>query len=149
MCFKSVGRSVPLNYILLFVFTACEAYSVMYICAAIGDGSLVATAAFLTAGIVLALTIYAVTTKRDFTLCGGFIAIMSAAFLMVVIVGFFFGPSFHLFICVLGVIIFGLYLVYDTQSICGGRNEEIKTDDYIIAAMTLYLDIINIFIYIL
>ena len=44
-----------------------------------------------------------------------------------------------------------MYLVYDTQLIIGGEDKyaEIENDDYILAAMILYLDIINIFIYIL
>ncbi len=33
-CYRSVARSVPLNYIVLFIFTISEAYIVGYACAA-------------------------------------------------------------------------------------------------------------------
>ena len=34
ICVRSVSRKVPINYILLFIFTLCEAYLVGFICAA-------------------------------------------------------------------------------------------------------------------
>ena len=38
----------------------------------------------------------------------------------------------------------------DTQMIMGGSNKNnIMEDDYVFAAMTLYTDIINLFIYVL
>ena len=40
-CIETLARTVPMNYILMFAFTICEAYTVSYICAAVGDGTLV------------------------------------------------------------------------------------------------------------
>jgi FtsH-binding integral membrane protein len=51
--------------------------------------------------------------------------------------------------CCFGVILFGIYLVIDTQMIIGGRRFEISTDDYVLAALVLYIDIIQLFLYIL
>lgn len=34
-CSSSLARKVPTNYILMFVFTACEAITVSYLCAII------------------------------------------------------------------------------------------------------------------
>ena len=50
-----------------------------------------------------------------------------------------------------GSLIFSFYIVYDTQMIVGGEHRRIKfhTDDYVIAAISLYLDIINLFLYLL
>ena len=50
-----------------------------------------------------------------------------------------------------GVILFSFYLIYDTQLIIGGKHRQYQfTEDmYILASLTLYLDIINIFIYLL
>ena len=69
-CCKSISRSVPINYILLFIFTSCEAYMLMH-CCAIYEKSIVISAAALTAAVTVSLTIYAFTTKTDFTWCGG------------------------------------------------------------------------------
>ena len=41
------------------------------------------------------------------------------------------------------------YLAIDTQMICGGRRYEISPEDYIAGALMLYMDIIQIFLYIL
>jgi FtsH-binding integral membrane protein len=40
-------------------------------------------------------------------------------------------------------------LAIDTQLILGGRQLEIDAEDYIFAVLMLYMDIINIFLYIL
>ena len=44
--------------------------------------------------------------------------------------------------CCFGVILFGLYLVFDTQLIMGGKKYEFDYDDYIWGALMLYIDII-------
>ena len=51
--------------------------------------------------------------------------------------------------CTLGIVVFGLYLIYDTQLILRKYGLKYSIDDYIIAALNLYVDIIEIFIYIL
>ncbi|CAG2171459.1 unnamed protein product [Oppiella nova] len=42
------------------------------------------------------------------------------------------------------------YLVVDTQMIMGGSHKvQVSSEEYIFAALTLYLDMINIFLYVL
>ncbi|XP_047534996.1 uncharacterized protein LOC125069520 [Vanessa atalanta] len=49
-----------------------------------------------------------------------------------------------------GALIFSLYLVYDTQLMMGGKHKySISPEEYIFAALNLYLDIVNIFLFIL
>ena len=50
-----------------------------------------------------------------------------------------------------GAVIFSFYIIYDTQLIVGGNNRRIQysVDDYALAAINLYLDIINLFLMIL
>lgn len=56
----------------------------------------------------------------------------------------------QLIISVITVIIFGIYLIYDTQLLVGGnRSLQLTVDDYIIGALSLYIDIITIFLHIL
>ena len=48
------------------------------------------------------------------------------------------------------VVIFFQYLVYDTQIMMGGgKMYSISPEEYIFAALNLYLDIVNLFLYIL
>ena len=49
----------------------------------------------------------------------------------------------------MGVIVFGIYLVFDTQLTIGKNSRAYSIDDYIIAALNLYIDIIQIFLEIL
>lgn len=58
-------------------------------------------------------------------------------------------PFIQALYCGLGVLLFGIYIVVDTQLIVGGRSAELEIDDYFLGAMLLYVDIISIFIYIL
>jgi hypothetical protein len=60
--------------------------------------------------------------------------------------------TLHIICCAFGVLIYGLYLVIDTRIICGKEKHngiEIDHDDYVIAALMLYLDIVMMFMYIL
>lgn len=151
VCMEGVARKVPTNYVLLFTFTLLEAYGVAFMCAVVNDGLIVLGAAFMTAGIVVALTLYAVFTKTDFTACGGVMAVVGGAFFVCSLLSLFFGPTFRLIIACIGVIVFGLYLIFDTQYIVGGQHRKytVNREDYILGAMILYIDIIQIFMYIL
>ncbi len=48
----------------------------------------------------------------------------------------------------IGALLFSFFIVYDTQLIVGGQNRkyELAVDDYMAGAISLYLDIINMFI---
>ena len=49
-----------------------------------------------------------------------------------------------------GALVFSLYLIYDTQIMMGGKHKyALSPEEYIFAALNLYLDIINLFLYIL
>ena len=58
-------------------------------------------------------------------------------------------PILHNLYCALGAVLFGIYLVIDTQLIVGGGRYSISMDDYVAGALILYIDIIQIFLYIL
>ena len=47
------------------------------------------------------------------------------------------------------IFVFGFYLIYDTQLIVGDKDRGLSVDDYIIGALSLYIDIIRIFLEIL
>ena len=149
ICSKDVARKVPNNYICLGIFTFCEAYIVAFT-ASVYDPMIVLTAAIMTAGVVIALTIYAWKTKKDFTLMGSAMAILSVSLLMCLIFSLIFiNQIIPIILCMLIVIMFGFYIVYDTQLIIGEKRYEINEEDYVIGALILYLDIITMFIYIL
>lgn len=148
-CYPSVARSVPTNYILLTLFTACESVMVATICS-IYERKSVFIAAVLTATVVIALTIYAFTTKSDFTICGGFLFALVAVLLVASIIAIFVRNRWlQLAISVFAVLLFSIYIIYDTQLIIGNKARKLSVDDYIFAAMMLYIDIIQLFLEIL
>jgi len=50
----------------------------------------------------------------------------------------------------LGALVFSLYIVYDTQLMMGGKHKySLSPEEYIFAALNLYLDVVNLFRYVL
>ncbi|CEM37986.1 unnamed protein product [Vitrella brassicaformis CCMP3155] len=156
MCFSGLMRQFPTNYILLGVWTAVEGLLVGSICA-FTDPQLVLVAAALTTGIVLSLTLFAFQTKYDFTGIGPYLFVCCIALFLTGLVlmimsacGLHFKWA-HIIYAGLGVLLFSIYLVYDTQLIVGKKHYRFafSVDDYCFAALMLYIDIIQIFLYIL
>jgi len=157
VCARSLMRTFPFNYIMLFTLTGALSIMVGFSSAAYTWQS-VLLAAGLTTCVVAALTIYAWTTKTDFTGFGPYL--MMALFTLIVFgiaisIMSMFGLNFKplmLLYDALGVLLFSGYLIYDTQLVIGemgGHQVEFSIDDYCMAAIQLYLDIINLFILIL
>ena len=155
ICCESCSRQVPTNYLALFGFTLCESIMLSVVCLFV-NSSAVGLAAAMTALVTAGLTAYACTTKSDFTGMGGY---LYAALLTLVVCGFV-GSFFSAFYQTewiqnlyagAGCLIFSMYIVYDTQLIVGGDHHkyQFSEDDYVFAAINIYLDIVNLFIYIL
>ena len=146
---RAASRKVPVNYILLTIFTLTECYLVSSI-TAFYQPKTVLIAAVLTAVMSIALTAYAWFTKTDLTILGGFLFCGFVCLMFGFILLFFF-PSriFSIVISVLCVILFSIYLVYDTQLIVGNGEHKLMENDYIWGALRLYIDIVTIFVHIL
>jgi len=148
----SLTRTFPTNVGLLAIFTVFEAVLVSMIVAQYELTS-VLLSVFVTALAVLGVTAFAATTQRDFT--SPSLCCMSSLWYFV-LSGFillFFPqiPFIHLLYAVGGSVLFSAFLVFDVQRIIGGAHHkhEYSVDDYVLAALTVYLDIINIFLYLL
>lgn len=148
-CFKNIARKVPINYILLLSFTACESIMLSYLFASVNDWKTVLTAACITIAVTASLTIYACTTKTDFTFLLGILFVCVPLLILLGIFSFAFGHFLNTLYCCLGVLVYSIYLIIDTQLIMGNCGVAYQVDDYIMAALNVYLDIIQLFIYIL
>jgi len=149
-CCEDLRRKSPTNFILLAVFTLAESF-LLAVSVSRYYPDQVMLALGLTTLICFALTIFAFQTKIDFTVMGGFLTVAVIVLLVASIVAIFFpGKLMTLIIASAGAIIFSLYLIYDTQMMVGGDHKySISPEEYIFAALTIYVDIINIFMYIL
>ena len=140
---------VPINYILLLIFTLFESISIAFI-TVYYDPISVLSCAGLSMLVVFGLTMYACFTKKDFTVMGGFLFTCSIILIFLGFIGFFFRSYFYqMFLNSIGVLLMSVYLIFDTQLVIGKNSQLIKLDDYILGALNIYLDIINIFLKIL
>ena len=122
-----VARKSPSNYILLTVFTLCWTYLVGFICATY-DATIVLTAALMTAVLTVTLSCYAMYTKNDFTkicgpfVCVGLLLVFTISMLMSVLsmLVFTYTSNWIPFEAGFVVIIYGLFLLIDTQLVVGG-----------------------------
>lgn len=150
-CCPGIRRKSPHNMIFLFLFTACEGWLVGAICSTYKVNE-VLIAVGVTAGVVFALTVFAMQTKIDFTACGGALLCVLVVFVLVGLIAAFFPMTrtVRLVYAAVGAIIFSLYIVFDTQMMMGGNHKySLDPEEYVFASLNLYLDIINLFLYLL
>jgi FtsH-binding integral membrane protein len=147
-CSRDMARRVPTNYILLGIWTVSFSYMVGFITSNYTPLTVIASA-IMTVGIVVALTVYAFNTKKDFTVCGAMLYVVLFLFTIFGFFTIFFGFLVNLLYCAMGVLLFSLFLIIDTQMMLGKFGDYYEIDDYVIAAIEIYLDIINIFTFLL
>ena len=151
LCLKTSIKKCPGSGLFLTLFTGSMTYIVGY-AGIVYKLTTLLLAGMSTLGIFSGLTLYAVQTKYDYTDKGGYLISLLMCF---IIFGFMISfvnlPVLSIVYSSVGSLIFSFYIVYDTQMIVGGEHRRIKfhTDDYVIAAISLYLDIINLFLYLL
>ncbi|XP_031235786.1 protein lifeguard 2-like isoform X2 [Mastomys coucha] len=149
-CCRDIRRQVPMNYILLTFFTILEGlllgsisvfYRVEEILWAIGATTVV----------TLVLTLFALQTKWDFTLLNGVMFVFTTVLLIYGIILLVVQSYWlHLVYSALGTLFFSMYLVMDVQMMVGGHyHYVIDPEEYIFAALNIYVDIINLFVFIL
>jgi len=151
VCSQGLRRKTPHNYILLGIFTLAEAVLLGYLGAATKP-DVVRLAMAITAVIVIGLTLFAFQTKWDFTMLNGIMFVVFLVFFLAgMILMFFRTPIVNIIYSSIGALIFAIYLVIDTQQIVGGQNRkyQISPEEYVFASLMIYLDIVNLFTYIL
>ncbi len=113
--------------------------------------------AFLsTAGMFGAMSIYGLYTKRDLTGMGSFLRMGLFGLIIAMVINMFVGSSMaELYISIFGIIIFMGLTAYDTAKIkemaysFEGTDDEMTGKIAVLGALSLYLDFINIFLYLL
>jgi len=139
-------KSYPTNLLFLGGFTAFEAYSVSVI-VSFYQSRIVLQAVLLTAGIFVALTLFACQTKYDFTSWAPYLFGALWALILFGFMTMFFPNSSTMELAYSGIaaLIFSGYILVDTQLIM--RHYHVEEE--IAAAISLYLDVINLFLAIL
>jgi FtsH-binding integral membrane protein len=114
----------------------------------------VARAFFITAGAFAGLSLYGYTTKRSLSGMGSFLTIGVFGLIIAMVVNIFLQSSaMHFAISMIGVLIFAGLTAYDTQIIKNmyraGDSAAVSAKKSIHGALRLYLDFINMFMFIL
>jgi FtsH-binding integral membrane protein len=149
VCNRSLSKTVPYNYYILFAITLCESL-VCGIVSSLYSFQIVATALALTIISTLAITFYACTTKTNFSYYRmGMFIVFSQIFMIGLIASLFRLQALYALYTLLMTIMIGIYLVYDTQLIMGKFGVGYSVDDYIFATLEIYMDIIRLFLLIL
>lgn len=105
-------------------------------------GSLIAMAAGTTGAVFLAMSALATTIKRDLSFLGKFLFVGVIVLLVAALANAFFQiPALALTISAVAVLLFAAYLLYDIARIVQGGE-----DNYVVATLSVYLDIYNIFV---
>ncbi len=136
-----------------WVYAGLMGLSLSYIFLAFTGESIVRVF-FITSAAFAGLSLYGYTTKKDLSGFGTFLVMGVIGILIASVVNIFLESSaLHFAISALGVLIFAGLTAYDTQRIkaiyAEGDHSETHEKKAIMGALTLYLDFINMFIFML
>ncbi|XP_073694148.1 protein lifeguard 4-like [Garra rufa] len=135
----------PVNLYLLFGFTLLESLSVAT-AVSFYEYTIVLQAFVLTSAVFLGLTAYTFQSKRDFSKLGaslfaGLWILIIASFLRL----FFYNDTMELVFAGAGALLFCGFIIFDTHLLM----HKLSPEEHVLASINLYLDVVNLFIYIL
>lgn len=154
VCMSLFARRLPQSVlaVMLLAFAGIQGLLFGPILIAFTQASLATTFA-CTAGAFGSMSLYGALTKRDLGPWGRALSMVLFGLIICVVVNFFTKSSnVDLIISAVGVVLFSLYTAYDTQKILQEGLElegEERSKGAIFGALTLYLDFINLFLYLL
>ena len=141
-----VKHTRGINLAVLFAFTFISGLTIAPLLASIfamADGAAIVGQAFLMTAVAFGgISMFAMTTKRDFSSIGKFLIIALIIMIVAGISNIFIQSSMmQLMIASAGALLFSAFILYDTQNIIKGNY-----DSPVEAALSLYLDFFNLFI---
>lgn len=146
---ESFGRRHPWNLLGLFIITLSLSYMVGTIASFHNTTAVVITMG-VTLVISVAIIIFSAQTRFDFTIYSGVLLILAVDVVMFVFFCTFY--SSHMasitYGC-LGALVYSLFLMIDCQLMVGMMSDRVNPEEYVLAALMIYLDIMVIFLYLL
>jgi len=142
----SMSRGKPgLNLAMLFLFTFLSGVSLVPLLASLigaGNGAMIGNAFLMTSVLFGALSLFAINSKSDFSNWSKPLFITLIIIIIASLVNMFIlkSPMMHVIITAGILLLFSLFTIYDTQNIANGAY-----DSPVDAAVSLYLDFLNMF----
>ena len=143
-------RTFPQNLAFTFLFTFIEGIwiSPLLVLYERLQPGILGQAGLLTFTTFGVLSLYAIVSRRDFSAWGGFFMIGLWVLIATSLLNMFFrNTTASLWLAAATIFVFGGLLVFDTWRIV--RSGAYGEDDYVPAAVQIYLDLLNIFLAIL
>jgi modulator of FtsH protease len=140
-------HSYPRNLMLVLLFTFIEGLFIapFLTLAERQSPGIVGQAGMLTLSTFGVLSLYAVVSKRDFSAWGSFFIVGLWVLIATSVINLFVGSALgSLWIAGGAVLVFSGLLVFDTWRIV--RSGAYGPDDYVPAAVNIYLDLLNLFL---
>ncbi|KAG7270210.1 hypothetical protein CRUP_035942 [Coryphaenoides rupestris] len=145
-CCGDFRRKHPWN---LSILTLSLSYMVGMI-ASFYNTDTVIMAVGITAVVCFTVVVFSLQSKYDFTSCRGVLFVCLIVLLVFSILCIFIrNRILDIVYASLGALLFTCFLAVDTQLLLGNKKLALSPEEYIFAALNLYTDIINIFLYIL
>ena len=145
-----LSKQVPFNYISLFIMTIFLSLMCAFFALSFSFESVIFCVCLTTISSI-AITIYAYYSTTDWGIIKALLMVIigqSGGFILMALI--LNNEMMEKVLCLVFTLLFGVYLVYDTQVIMKKFGQEVfQVDDYIFAAIQIYLDIINLFMIIL
>ncbi len=143
-------RHIPgINFAALLVFGAITGMAISPLVGMVAakSGTLVTQAFFTTAVAFVSLTAYTFISRRDFSFLKGFVWVGLISIIVLGLSNYFFFESSLLALGIsgMGVLLFSAFILYDTSNIL----RDYPNNEYISAALTLYLDVFLLFQHVL
>ncbi|CDU20983.1 hypothetical protein YYC_01785 [Plasmodium yoelii 17X] len=148
ICFPNIARKYPQNYFILLAITI-GITSIVALTSAILNSEVFFYSLGTTSVVVIGLTIFAFQTKWDFTGWYVYVFISFLILLFLGIIGIFIRSKiFNLIFAGVNALVLSVSIIVDTQLIIGGKHKkfEFTVDDYIFATLSLYMDIVDLFL---
>ncbi|KAJ8011789.1 hypothetical protein DPEC_G00061900 [Dallia pectoralis] len=145
----SLSRKHPWNLVALSVVTLSLSYMVGTV-ASFHDTDAVVIAMGSTVAISFAIIIFSSQTRVDFTVCNAIWLVLAMDLLMFsFFCCFYYSNVLQIVYGTLGALLFSLFLAIDCQLVMGRQKYALDPEEYVFASLILYLDIMNIFLYLL
>ncbi len=142
----SMSRGKPgLNLAMLFIFTFLTGVSLVPLLASLigaGNGAVIGNAFLMTSVLFGALSLFAINSKSDYSSWGKPLFIILIVVIIASLINIFIlqSPMMSVIVTAGILILFGFFTIYDTQNIANGAY-----DSPVDAAVSLYLDFLNMF----
>ena len=142
----SMSRGKPgLNLAMLFIFTFLTGVSLVPLLASLigaGNGAVIGNAFLMTSVLFGALSLFAINSKTDYSSWGKPLFIVLIVVIIASLINIFIlqSPMMSVIVTAGILILFGFFTIYDTQNIANGAY-----DSPVDAAVSLYLDFLNMF----